>query len=209
MDVYCRKAISEALSTTRFARTPDFAQLTETQQVQNFVENCGPQSFYRHSDADGKLIHMRDSSSVTELVQAKKIHRLEIGTESMLRLRVQRGEAFSSVGHYPIVAGRTANGKIAYLADAFYSRPYFHRYCTVTEGMKPENLRLEVRNWKTGRSRMRTSEAFAVYVLRYESAAYARTRDWYEYKARGLDPTGPFFWRPVEDLRICTTTKCS
>ncbi|KAH8116571.1 hypothetical protein DFH11DRAFT_1742210 [Phellopilus nigrolimitatus] len=118
--------------------------------------------------------------------------------QAVLRLRVQRGEAFSSVGHRPIIAGRTANGELAYIAQAFFRGSCNPRNCAVTEGMKPESLRLEVRDKGTLHRRMRNPDSFVVYVLRYEPDAYAWTQDWYGFGVAGLDPTGPFAWRAVK-----------
>ncbi|KAH8107618.1 hypothetical protein DFH11DRAFT_1168538 [Phellopilus nigrolimitatus] len=202
MDIYCRKAILEALSTTRYARTPEFAVLIKTQEVQSTTLRSY-QFFNRHCDADGKLVHVCDPSCSEKRTGETKYH-LNFDLGAVLQLRVQRGEAFSIAGHRPIVAGCTTNEELAYIAMACYSKRYGQRHyaCAVTEGTKPENLRFQVFDYETGRSRMRAPESFVVYVLRYEAAAYANIWDLAKYGADGLDPTGPFAWRPMKQEDI-------
>ncbi|KAH8104218.1 hypothetical protein DFH11DRAFT_190503 [Phellopilus nigrolimitatus] len=177
MDIYCQTAILRALSTTRYARTPGFVLLTETRQIRNFiVGNRCMSSLNRHCDADGTLVHVCDYACV-ENSAGKTKDELFFHPQAVLRLRVQRGEAFSS---------------------AFFRGSCDPRNCAVTEGMKPESLRLEVRDKGILRRRMRIPDSFAVYVLRYEPDAYAWTQDWYGFGVAGLDPTGPFAWRAVK-----------
>ncbi|KAH8116576.1 hypothetical protein DFH11DRAFT_1219370 [Phellopilus nigrolimitatus] len=198
IDFYCRAAILRALSTTRYGRTPEFAQLAESQQVRN-IRRIGTLvlMFYRHCDANGKLIHIYNYDfSCDRDCTGKGNYDLKLDADVLLQLRVQRGEAFSSVGHYPIVAGRTVNGELAYVAEAFFGL-YGKRFCAVTEGMKPENLRLAVSDSDSKTHRMRVPKSFSVYVLRYEPSAYARNGDLDVYGSEGLDSTGPFAWRPL------------
>ncbi|KAH8107620.1 hypothetical protein DFH11DRAFT_1168482 [Phellopilus nigrolimitatus] len=195
MDIYCRTAMLRALSTTRYAKSPEFVQSTRTQQVRNSaVNNDYLRAFYRYCDADGKLKHVCENRRLWHRLYRRKKYCLKIDDEAVLKLRVQRGEAFSSVGHYPIVAGCTTNGELAYLAVSHYSKIHSQHIFAVTEGMKPESLRLRAWDSHSNSWRMRTPESFVVYVLRYEPAAYARTG---RYGSEGLDPTGPFSWRPV------------
>ncbi|KAH8115050.1 hypothetical protein DFH11DRAFT_143293 [Phellopilus nigrolimitatus] len=183
LDIYCRTAILQALSTTRYASTREFTLLIETRQVRNFVakELFSGGRPYRHCDAGGNLVHVCDYNCTEDYIGGKK-HELRLSIEAVLELHIQRGEAFSCAGHHPIIAGRTANGEIAYVAVARF-KSYGGRYCTVTEGMKPENLYLAVRDPDSNVVRMRTPKSFIVYVLRYAPAAYTTNMDWDLYGA--------------------------
>ncbi|KAH8110471.1 hypothetical protein DFH11DRAFT_1619856 [Phellopilus nigrolimitatus] len=181
MDKYCRAAILQAL----------LLDCTKKIQERNFAhKHIGSYIMLtRYCDAGGSLLHLCDYPC-PEGHPSEEMDYLNLPSAAVLELHIERGEAFFSAGYDPIIAGRTACGKLAYIAEAHFGL-YDRCYCAVTEGMKPENLRFTMQG-----QRLKAPESFVVYVLRYEPFEYAR-KEWDEYGAEGLDPTGPFSWRTL------------
>ncbi|KAI5116346.1 hypothetical protein M0805_005821 [Coniferiporia weirii] len=127
---------------------------------------------------------------------------LKINTYDVLELCVPHGTAFSSKGHYPLFAGYTTGGKPAYVAKACLTNNRW-TYCAVTEGTRPEDLRIPDYSIRVrANARGIGPESLVVYVLRYVPAAYTGSRSYdesVEGGEEGLDATGPFFWKPVWD----------
>ncbi|KAI5118530.1 hypothetical protein M0805_009682 [Coniferiporia weirii] len=202
-DIYCRAAVMQAFASIGFATTPDFAiMVKETENL------CKPTSshryedyyFYRHCDTEGNLIHIRAAEDVCDGVRSGvREHVLRANMQDVLEIRVPRGTAFSGAGHYPLFAGCTAGGKPAYIAVARFTNNIQAYECAITEGTKPEDLRVPLYSKCRGK-RMVAPDTLAVYVLRYAPAVYVESGCYSEIiggSKEGLDATGPFSWRPV------------
>ncbi|KAI5118535.1 hypothetical protein M0805_009687 [Coniferiporia weirii] len=205
-DIYSRAAMVQAFALTGFATSSDFTMMAEeTKSLRNpmpFHDN-GDNSFYRHCDTDGNLIHIfnRGQSDCGRACDVSHAHVLQVCDSSVVRLSAPHGIAFSSVGHYPLLAGYAAGGKPAYIAVAHFVGYLTSKYCAIPEGTRPEDLRVPVVSSPGRRAKtvLLSPSSVDVYVLRHAPAAYAESGRCAETMdgGEGLDATGPFFWKPV------------
>ncbi|KAI5121793.1 hypothetical protein M0805_009785 [Coniferiporia weirii] len=203
LDVYRRNIMLQALSSTKVAGTTACkASVEETRTLCRPAQSPMnyPKTFQRHCDSFGNLIHTPwypDECDVDCEGADEDI--LEYHTNDVLPLHIPKGTPFSLMGHQPLLAGYTAQGERAYVAMATLSSPPWNTPCTITEGARPEDLRVRVRadsSGGNGRVRVVAPVSVDVDVLAYELGAYARSG----IGVDGLDATGPFSWRFVRRL---------
>lgn len=132
-------------------------------------------------------------------------------SEWIIALNIFYGEAFSSAGLYPIIAGYDKDGKCTYVgaASCYYSCPLCHNdiyggvTCAVTEGMKREDLWIEVECCQQKALLFPDEDdCLKIYCLRYAPDAYPDNSDKFSIDDRGVNATGPFAWRPVRSQPV-------
>lgn len=110
--------------------------------------------------------------------------------DDLLLLDVQTGSStpFSSSEHYPIFAGYGPGRMKEYIAIVCV-RKSFSLWCTVTDGAR------FVQYYDRG-GHLRRTKHFQVPVLRFEPEEYGAQAYETIKMDRGVDSTGPVYWRP-------------
>lgn len=118
------------------------------------------------------------------------------------------GEAFSSAGLYPFIAGYDKNGKCTYVGETHcsYTCPICRNHvsglmlCPVTEGMEMEDFRVEVECCQ--QKVLLKPYGLTITCLRYAPDAYPDYSDKFSVGERGVNATGPFAWRAVRSQPV-------
>lgn len=163
----------------------------------------GGLSAYRHLNARDELVHVPHwSDNTLDCTEECEVeHELVYRYSGILMLRYNTGSVIKlppSGAFKPIRVGTYKDGRVAYLASAYFTHTTAQPDCCVWEGVRPEELR--VRDLVTGE--LMAPSAVGIAVLRYTPWEYSTSYVKALYLGAvdletEMDASGPFAWRPV------------
>lgn len=125
-------------------------------------------------------------------------HLLRYVARDTTAICIDKASTFLQHGHYPLVAGRTPDGELLYLAK-ISARKKQH-YLAIPNGIRQQKIKLKV-HYADGTEKSATSSiidgSMKIPVLAYDPESY-KSSGYYASRREfsgGMDATGPFSWK--------------